>query len=91
MPIEPCSKFALTTDCEVNVMSDGIVIYQASKEKVHYLNPTAAIVYRLCGEKASVEQTIEYLQKAFSLPEPPQIEVRQCIDQFLSEGLIVPC
>ncbi len=54
MPIEPCSKFALTTDCEVNVMSDGIVIYQASKEKVHYLNPTAAIVYRLCGEKASV-------------------------------------
>ena len=90
MPIDFNSTFSLTAGCETTVTADGIVIYQAAKEKVHRLNPTAAIVYRLCGEKFPVEQIIENLQKTFALPEPPRDEVRQCIEQLLAEGLIAP-
>jgi hypothetical protein len=91
MPFDSSSTFSLTAGAETSFMADGIVIYQVSREKVHYLNPTAAIVYRLCGESASVEQIIDYLRRTFSLQEPPRIEVHQCIEQFLAEELIVPC
>ena len=91
MPFDSNSTFSLTASCETSFMADGIVVYQTDREKVHYLNPTAAIVYRLCGERVSVEKTVEYLQKTFSLPEPPRGEVHQCIEQFLAEGLIEPC
>ena len=67
MPFDSTSTFALTKGCETSFMADGIVIYQVAREKVHYLNPTAAIVYRLCGDRASAEQIAGYLQRTFSL------------------------
>jgi hypothetical protein len=90
MPVDFQSTFSLTAGCETTFTADGVVIYQAAKEKIHHLNPTAAIVYRLCGEKFPVEQIIEKLQTTFALPEPPSDEVRQCIEQLLAEGLIAP-
>ncbi len=91
MPIDLNSTFSLTAGCETTSTADGVVIYQAAREKIHHLNPTAAIVYRLCGEKASVEKIIENLQNAFALQEPPRVEVHRCIEQLLAEGLIAPC
>lgn len=91
MPFDLDATFSLTAGCEASFAADGIAIYQVSTEKVHYLNPTAAIVYRLCGEKVSTGQIAELLKKYFSLQEPPRNEVRQCIEQLLAEGLIVPC
>jgi hypothetical protein len=89
MPIDLNSTFSLTAGCETSFAPDGIVIYQASREKIHHLSPTAAIVYRLCGENASVEKIIEHLKKTFSLQESPHNDVHQCIEQLLAEGLIV--
>lgn len=91
MPFDSSSTFSLTAGCETSFMADGIVVYQVTREKVHYLNPAAAIVYRLCGDRASVEQITDYLQRTFSLQGPPRLEVHQCIEQFLAEELIVPC
>jgi hypothetical protein len=91
MPIDFNSTFSLTAGCEPSPMADGVVIYQVSREKVHHLNPTAAIVYRLCGEKMSVGQIVEHLKNTFSLQEPPHNEVHQCIEHLLAEDLIARC
>jgi hypothetical protein len=67
------------------------VVYQVAKEKVHYLNPTAAMIYELCGAKVTVSGIAAYLQKTFSLPEPPMTEVVDCIDTLLAQRLIELC
>lgn len=91
MTIEPTATFDQTSGCEVSQMSDGLVVYQASRERVHYLNPTASLVYDLCGEVRSASAIAAYLQDEFTLLEPPGDEVALCLEQLLAEGLISQC
>jgi coenzyme PQQ synthesis protein D (PqqD) len=91
MAIESEPLFSLAAGCETSFTANGILIYQISREKIHHLNSTAAIVYRLCGEHLPATQIADSLKKTFALLEPPRKEVHQCIEQFLAEGLIVPC
>ena len=83
--------YAQTPGCEVSHMPDGFVVYQVKDEKVHYLNPTAAMIYELCGTRLTVADIAAHLQKAFSLPEPPVTEVVDCIDSLVTQGLIELC
>ena len=80
-----------TSGCEMSQMDDGYVVYQAQTEKVHYLNPTAAMVYELCGTELTVSDIAAYVGNAFSLPQPPLAEVTACIDDLLKQGLIERC
>lgn len=91
MTFELTATFRQSSGCEVSQMSDGVVVYQGERERVHYLNPSASLIFDLCGEAQSVEAIAEYLKDAFSLPEPPRGEVTQCIGQLLTEGLISRC
>jgi hypothetical protein len=91
MPIEPTAIFKWTCDCETSHMPDGVVLYHAEAEKVHYLNPTAAIVYELCGSGQSLMQIADRLRASFMLPQAPLHEVQACIEQLVAEGLIEPC
>lgn len=90
MPFDATATFVQTPGCEVSQMPDGFVIYQATREKVHYLNPTASLVYDLCGEGRSLGAVAAFLQEAFSLPRPPDDDVARCIDQLLAEALVCP-
>jgi hypothetical protein len=83
--------YAQTPGCEVSHMPDGFVVYQVDKENVHYLNPSAAMIYELCGMKLTVRGIAVYLQNAFALPEPPLSEVIDCIDALVTQGLVEPC
>ncbi len=72
-------------------MPDGYVIYQSDREKVHYLNPSAAMVFELCGMGKSVPEIVAFLQSEFALPEAPTADVERCIDELGSAELILPC
>jgi hypothetical protein len=85
------ATYAQTPGCEVSHMPDGFVVYQVKEEKVHYLNPTAAMIYELCGTRLTVAGIAAYLQKSFSLPEPPMAEVVDCIDTLVAQRLIELC
>jgi hypothetical protein len=75
---------------EVSDVPDGRVIYQSSKERVHYLNPTALLVFEFCDMKRPVAEIVDFLQTAYQLPTPPAIQVRDCIASLLKEGLLRP-
>jgi hypothetical protein len=73
---------------ETNEVTDGYIVYQPERDRVHYLNHTAAILLALCNGKSSVTDLPELLREAFGLPVPPAAEVRACLQQLVTEGLI---
>jgi hypothetical protein len=89
--LNPNAVFQGTGGFELNPAPDGYVIYQAARERVHFLNPTAAIVFELCLAGKSTREVEDVLQEAFGLAERPTESVRDCIRSLLEEGLIEPC
>ena len=75
---------------EISEIPDGRVIYQSSMERVHYLNPTAVVVFELCAMKRPVAEIVEFLQTAYQLSTPPAAEVHDCITSLLNEQLLQP-
>jgi hypothetical protein len=73
---------------EVNESEDGVVIFDASTDRVHHLNNTAALVLELCDGKRGIEQIAELLGDAFGLDEPPVTESRQCLARLQAQGLV---
>ena len=63
------TKFATTGDLETTEVPDGFVIYDEPNEKVHYLNPTAAVIYSLCDGKKTVSDMQAFLSEAYDLDE----------------------
>lgn len=83
------------TDCpkstegvEINQVADGYVVYQPSRDRVHYLNQTATIVLELCNGKNDAATIASLLQSAYELPATPLEEVTSCLGQLRTEGLI---
>jgi Coenzyme PQQ synthesis protein D (PqqD) len=73
---------------EVNEIADGLVLYQAEIDRVHYLNRTASIVYELCTGENSVEQIAALIGEAFGLASVPLGEVAECLATLRAEGLV---
>ena len=73
---------------EVVPSADGYVVYHPARDRVHYLNHTAALVLEFAtGENSDAEIT-RMLQVAYELPKPPNSEVRECLEQLRDEGLV---
>ncbi len=85
------TKYVRAEGLEVNRMPDGYVVYQAERDKVHYLNPSAAMIFELCGETTTFAAITEYLQETYALSAPPASEVRACLEELTAEGIILPC
>jgi hypothetical protein len=74
---------------EITPSSDGYIVYQQDKDRVHYLNQTAAIVLELCNGRNSTMDIPELIRDAFDLSSPPVLEVKGCLEGLQREGLIV--
>ena len=73
---------------ELVEVADGFIVYDEGRERVHFLNHTAAIVLTLCdGSKADAEIATE-VQQCYELPDAPHEEIAACLKQFRSEGLV---
>jgi hypothetical protein len=79
---------ARTPDTEVDEVADGFVVYDPVKDRVHYLNHTAALVLELCTGENTEEQIVRLLQACYDLPEAPSEEIGECVAQLREEGLI---
>jgi hypothetical protein len=73
---------------EVNQLVDGYVIYEANRDRVHYLNPTAVFVLEMCNGRVAADQIPALVQQAYDLVEPPTAEVIDCLTKLRDEGLI---
>ena len=85
------SSFIQSKDCDAVETADGMVVYQTDEEKVHYLNPTAAVVYTLCDTEQTLETISNFLKDIYDLPDTPTDEVRTCIEQLLEQNVVDVC
>lgn len=81
-------KVAGLDQSEVN---DGFIIYDAARDRVHFLNATGAIVLELCDGTRTAADMARFLTTSFDLPEAPAASVQECLATLLAEGLIEPC
>ena len=73
---------------EINEVADGCIVYQPERERVHYLNHTAALVLTFCNGRNRAEELPGILQAAYDLPQTPTEEVRDCLAKLMEEGLV---
>ena len=73
---------------EVVPTADGYVVYDEGRDRIHYLNHTAALVLEFCTGENTDEEIVRMLQVAYELPDPPQEETRECLSHLRTEGLI---
>ena len=73
---------------DIHEVEDGLVVYDLTSERVHYLNETASFVFVLCTGAHDAARIAELVAAAWELPEPPLAEVDACLEQLRDEGLI---
>jgi hypothetical protein len=73
---------------EVSEVTDGFLIYQPERDRVHYLNPIAALILEICDGSMRAEEIPAFLAASFSLAEPPREEVAACLAKLLAEELL---
>ncbi len=78
----------IASGLEINKVADGYIVYQSSRDRVHYLNPTATIVLELCDGRNTAGEIAGLLRTAYGLPDTPEAEVDACLKQLQGEGLI---
>lgn len=76
-------------DVELNEVTDGFLVHQPDRDRVHYLNPTAAFVLEICDGTRRASELPELVAEAFQLGAPPVDDVAACLTLLLDEGLVV--
>jgi hypothetical protein len=75
-------------DLETNFVGDGYVVYHPAQDRMHSLNHTAAVVLELCTGANDQSEIARLLQDVYELPEPPEEDIRLCLETLFDEGLI---
>ena len=73
---------------EAHEVDDGLVVYQAATDRVHYLNPVASVVYELCTGDHTEAEIVEIVGAAWGLADAPTTEVRLALEQLQAEGML---
>lgn len=82
------SRPKITDGLEPHEVDDGLVVYHAATDRVHYLNPTAAVVFELCTGEHTEEEIEALVGEAWGLPDAPHDEVQACLAQLRAEGVV---
>ena len=88
MTDDTCSNPVAAPDLEINAVADGYVVYQPDRDRVHYLNQTAALLLELCNGRNAEAELPELVRLAYELSAPPTEEVVGCLEILRKEGLI---
>jgi hypothetical protein len=84
----PDTRPLVVDGLEANEVSDGMTVYDTATDRIHYLNPTAAIVFSLCDSRHTSSEIAGFLGSAYGLDDPPVDEVESCLRTFGDEGLL---
>lgn len=84
-------RYCKIPDLDTEQVPDGYVVYQSAREKVFFLNNTAAVILELCDGAHSLDEIAAILKAAYELDELPQEAFQASVSNLISEGLITPC
>jgi hypothetical protein len=73
---------------EIDQADDGFIVYQAERDRVHYLSPCAVLVLELCTGSNTTETIVELLARVYGSEQVPEAAVRETLAQLWEAGLI---
>ena len=73
---------------DIHEVEDGFVVFDAGTDRVHYLNPTATVVFSLCDGTRTPSEIAQLVQSAWDLDAAPVDDVVECIVQLRDEGVL---
>jgi hypothetical protein len=79
-------RFVSDSALEVTEVPDGFVIYDEPRDKIHYLNATAAVVYTLCDGNKTVSEIGAFLRDAYAVETAPDLDA--LFADFEKSGLV---
>lgn len=79
----PGTKPSTRQDAQVVEFLDELVVYVENDERAHHLNGTAALIWRLCDGRHTLEEVEkEILLRFDSSPEIVHADLEEIIDTF---------
>ena len=76
-------------DLEIHQVPDGYIVYQSDRDRVHYLNKTAAIIFEFCDGSHEADDIVARVAKAFELGPSAHVEIRAGLESLIREGLLL--
>jgi Coenzyme PQQ synthesis protein D (PqqD) len=74
---------------DIEETDEGYIIYEPDRDRVHFLNSTAALILELCNGMNSIDGIAGLVQETFHLADPPTQAVQEVLTQMKDEGLLV--
>jgi hypothetical protein len=72
----------------VDEVKDGLVVFDPTRDRVHYLNGTAAIVFTLCNGARDREGIADAVDTVLGPDAVSRNEVEACLQQLQHEAII---
>ena len=73
---------------DVNEVDDGVIVYDESTDRVHHLNPTAAVILEFCDGTRSAPEIAQAVAETFGLDAAPREETIACLEELVTQGLV---
>jgi hypothetical protein len=73
---------------DVSEVKDGLVVYDPTRDRVHYLNVTAAVVFTLCDGGRDRDGIAEAVSTVFGVDAVGRTEIDDCLVQLEQEGVV---
>jgi hypothetical protein len=76
---------------EVNTVADGFVLYEPVENMVHFLNPSAMMVWELCTGEHGAKDIAAMIVELYGLDKPIEEMVLDTLADMARKGLVVSC
>ena len=84
------APFIQARNLEVHEVPDGYIVYQTERDRVHYFNKTAAIIFEFCNGLLEADDIVARVTRAFDLNAAAENEIRAGLNSLIKEGLVLP-
>jgi len=88
MPASSNEKPVCQEGLEINVVDDGFVVYQSSRDQVHYLNHVAGLLLEFSNGTRTEADLVALIRKLYDLPHDPTDDVAAGLEMLRAQELI---
>ena len=75
---------------QINRLDDGCVVYQPDRERVHFLNRTAAAILYRCDGRREFREIESWVKKNLPARGDGRNMTGGVLRRFMAEGLVIP-
>jgi hypothetical protein len=80
----------LRKDYSYNEAGKEIIVQDTAKGIVHFLNPTATVVWKRCDGETTLQECEDFLRASFNVPAEVDLveDIRKVLNDFSRKGLV---